>query len=89
MAKQSSRSKRARREEYQARQRRQRTIFLGLGAVGVVLLVALFVVIRQSNIPSVEEIQLPEDISPPPNADGKAWGPENAPVLIQEYSDFQ
>lgn len=89
MAKQSSRSKRARREEYLAQQRRQRMIFIGLGAVGVILLVALFVVIRQSNIPSVEEVQLPEDISPPPNADGSAWGPEDAPVLIQEFSDFQ
>ena len=89
MAKQGSRSKRARREEYLARQRRQRMIFIGLGVAGLVLLIALLVVVRQSNIPSVEEVELPEDTASPPNADGKAWGPENAPVLIQEYSDFQ
>lgn len=89
MAKQSNQSKRARREEYLARQKRQRILFLSLGGVGIVLLVALFFVIRQSNIPTVEEIQLPEDTSAPPNADGAAWGPENAPVLIQEFSDFQ
>jgi hypothetical protein len=36
-----------------------------------------------------ENMVLPESLASPPNADGSAWGPADAPVLIQEYSDFQ
>lgn len=88
MAKKSQRSVRARRAEHQARQRRQRLLIGGLALAAVLILVGAVVWVREMTSPA-ENMILPESLASPPNADGSAWGPADAPVLIQEYSDFQ
>jgi hypothetical protein len=45
--------------------------------------------IRQARTPEVEDVILPDAMEGPVDADGKAWGPVDAPVLIEEFSDFQ
>lgn len=89
MARRPTRSVRQRREEYRAQQRRRRR-YIALGIVGVLIVaaVALAVVLQLREI-SPEDVALPESLEAPPNAAGKAWGPEDAPVLIEEFSDFQ
>lgn len=88
MAKKETRSVRARREAYRAQQKRKRTM-TALGIVGALVVVAvLFVLLRPEPI-AVEDVQLPANLEAPPNADGAAWGPEDAPVVVEEYSDFQ
>ena len=88
MAKKSQRSVQARRVEHQARQRRQRLLIGGLAVAAVLILVGAVVWVREMTSPA-ENMVLPESLASPPNADGSAWGPADAPVLIQEYSDFQ
>jgi hypothetical protein len=88
MAKKETRSVRARREAYRAQQKRKRTL-TALGIVGALIVIAvLFVVLRPGPM-TAEDVQVPETLETPPDADGKAWGPEDAPVLVEEYSDFQ
>jgi len=82
-------SRRARREAHQRQQRRQRMLIIALIVGGVIIAVGLGFMIRQARTPEVEDVVLPESLEPPPNADGKAWGPVDAPVLIEEFSDFQ
>jgi len=89
MAKNENRSVRARRAEQQARRQRQRRLYMGVGGAGLVLVVALVLWVRQINAPKLDEVLLPASLELPPNADGKAWGPVDAPVLIQVFSDFQ
>jgi len=86
MAKQSSRS--ARRKEHQSRRQRQRILTIVLGVAGILIIVGGIFWVREITDPS-KSITLPESLTPPPNADGSAWGPADAPVLIEEYSDFQ
>jgi hypothetical protein len=87
MAKREGRSVRKRREEQKTQQQRRRVI-IAVVVVGVVVLATGLVLLRQVDTP-VEEIVLPDSLSPPLGADGKAWGPVDAPVLIEEFSDFQ
>lgn len=87
MAKQQSRSVRQRRDEHRAAQRSQRMI-IALVAIGAIIAVAALVWVRQPKA-APEDVIVPESISPPAEADGKAWGPVDAPVLIEEFSDFQ
>lgn len=82
-------SRRARREAHQQRQRRQRILIIGLVISGVIVVLGMGFMIRQARAPEVEDVVLPEMLAAPPNADGKAWGPVDAPVLIEEFSDFQ
>jgi hypothetical protein len=82
-------SRRARREAHQQRQRRQRILIIGLVIGGFIILVGLGFMIRQARTPEVEDVILPETLAEPPDADGKAWGPVDAPVVIEEFSDFQ
>lgn len=88
MAKKQTRSVRARREAYRAQQKRRRTL-TALGIVGVLVVVAALFVVLQPDPLAVEDVELPASLEVPPNADGKAWGPEDAPVVVEEYSDFQ
>jgi hypothetical protein len=89
MSKKGSQSIRTRRAQHRARQQRQRRLYYGLAAVGALVIVGLFASIRQLNAPTIEEVIMPESVEPPANADGKAWGPLDAPVTIVEYGDFQ
>jgi hypothetical protein len=89
MAKKSKSSLRARRAEQLAQQKKKRRMYYIFAGIGAVVIIALFAVIRQANAPSLEDVKLPETIESPPDADGKNWGPEDAPVVIEEYSDFQ
>lgn len=87
MAKRPSRA--ARLEELRARRRRQRIIIGAVIAAALLGFVALAFVSRQLTRVLPDEVALPESLTPPENADGAAWGPVDAPVLIEEYSDFQ
>ena len=89
MASKGNRSVRARRQEQQARRQRQRRLYFGVGMTGLVIIVALVLWVRQINAPQLEEVLLPASLEAPANAEGKAWGTEGAPVLVQVFSDFQ
>ena len=90
MAKKSQGSSRkARREAHIQRQRRQRILIIGLVIGGLIIALGLGFMIRQARTPQVDDVVVPESLAGPPNADGKAWGPLDAPVLIEEFSDFQ
>ena len=87
--KKSSTSVRAHREKKLSEKKRQRRLYYIVAAVGAIVIIGLFAVIRQLNAPELADFVIPEDLRTPPNADGKAWGPVDAPVVIEEYSDFQ
>lgn len=92
MAKNKSTSRKSRRVAQQQRQQRQRFLIIGMVIAGVIVIFGLGFIIRQSrslDIESVADVTLPESLEPPPGADGKAWGPPDAPVLFEEFSDFQ
>jgi hypothetical protein len=59
---------------------------LGLAAVAILIGLGVWVISNQSD---PENVELPESLELPPLADGSSWGPAGAPVLIEEYSDFQ
>ncbi len=85
MTRKQTRSVRARRAEYRAQKKRRRT-YIALGIVGALIAVAAFVAValqRQAVTP--DEVVLPETLE----TDGKAWGPAGAPVVIEEFGDFQ
>ena len=88
MTRKQTRSIRARRAEYRAQKRRRR-IFIALGIVGALIVVAILVVALQPAPMTAEDVVLPETLEAPPNAEGKAWGPADAPVVIEEFGDFQ
>lgn len=87
MARKQQLSRKERRKQQQANQQRQR-MYIAIGIIAVVALGALLVWVRQPRT-SVEDVALPDNLNPPPGADGKAWGPSEAPVLVEEFSDFQ
>ncbi|MFQ5409934.1 MAG: hypothetical protein ACE5FI_16115 [Anaerolineales bacterium] len=80
----SSRTKRAARR---AQERRRRRLAVGLSIIGALAVGGLLIWAGQPKPP--EEVALPESLQAPPGADGKAWGPPDAPVLVEEFSDFQ
>jgi hypothetical protein len=88
MAKKGSQSVRARRQAHQEQRRRRQQLLIVFGGAAVALIVALLVWVNNTDLFKTE-IVLPDTLEPPANADGKAWGPVNAPVLIEEFSDFQ
>lgn len=89
MTKKSTRSVRARRQEMQARRKRQRFITTLVIIGSLVVLTTIIFLARQITRTSPEDVSLPESLLPPPSADGMAWGPTDAPVIIEEFSDFQ
>lgn len=88
MSSRKSRSIRARRAEHRARRRRRR-IYAALGIVGALIVVAVLVVVLQPGGMTADDVVLPETLEAPPNAEGKAWGAADAPVVIEEFADFQ
>lgn len=89
MTRKSSRSVRARRQEMQARKKRQRLVTALIIAGSLVALAAIAILARQVTRVSPEDVILPESLTPPSGADGTAWGPVDAPVIVEEFSDFQ
>jgi len=87
--KKSSTSVRAQRERVQNRKKKQRRRYYVIGAVGVIITIGLFAFVRQINAPTFEDVNIPDSIQMPANADGKSWGPVDAPVVVEEFSDFQ
>ena len=77
--------RRAARLQREQRRKRQRYLAFGIIGAGIVLLGLL--IWWASRPPTVEMANL--HLDQPPGADGLAWGgPEDAAVVIQEYSDF-
>jgi isochorismate hydrolase len=77
------------RKRRQREQRRNQIVIVGVVAVAVVLVAAVLLVPRiLADMQPVGEIIAPEatDYS---MANGKALGPADARVVIQEFSDFQ
>jgi hypothetical protein len=64
-------------------------MLIGLGVVGVVIVVVALILVVQPPDTTAADVTLPDTLEAPPNAAGKAWGPADAPVLIEEFSDFQ
>jgi hypothetical protein len=89
MTKKSSRSVRIRRQELQAKKKRQRLITALIVVGSLTALIAMMFLARQATRTTPEDVALPETLDAPPDADGRAWGPVDAPVLIEEYGDFQ
>jgi len=67
------------------RQKRRRQQWLAaLSAVVVVVVVGGLIWLNNQPLPlTAVEMESPVD------ADGAAWGPADAPVVIEEWSDFQ
>ncbi len=89
MTNRSSTSLKARREEVGAKKRKQRRITAAIAAGALVVLTGIVFLARQVTSVSLEDVILPESLTLPANADGTAWGPVDAPVVIEEFSDFQ
>ena len=89
MTKKSTRSVRVLRQEAQKKRTRQRIITTlivigGLGALAVIVILA-----QQASPTSAEDVTVLESLESPSNAEGTAWGPADAPVVIEEFGDFQ
>jgi protein-disulfide isomerase len=86
MSPEREKSKRqARREQMQRRQQRQRLITIGLIVIGALLIVAP--IAYQMLRPIAEVVAI--DPGTHPNADDNTMGDPNAPIMIEEFSDFQ
>lgn len=84
MSKSSSRRAR-RRARRQRRQWRNIAIFT---LIGVAVFGGLLWVSNRPSLPDGKEIATPAEVERP-YADGKALGAADAPVVIEEFSDFQ
>jgi hypothetical protein len=69
--------------ERRLRKQRQQRLTIALAAVAVIAIVAVLIWLNARPVPLIE-IQ----VESPANADGAAWGPADAPVVIQDWSDF-
>jgi protein-disulfide isomerase len=83
-SKRQERRERKRRQQ-QRQQRSQRLITIGLIVLGAALI--MFAVIWPQLRPVAEIVAA--DAGPYPNADDNSMGDPNAPITIEEYSDFQ
>ncbi|MEK6256040.1 MAG: hypothetical protein N2C13_01825 [Chloroflexota bacterium] len=77
----------SRRERRRAEDRRRRQLTAGGTVVAVVVFVGILIWAVQPK--PITGINVPESLESPANADGTAWGPQNARVIIEEFSDFQ
>jgi len=80
-------STRAKRTRRLAQQRRRQQVNIVLTFIGAVAVVGALILLNRPQ--PLGEVVLPQSLVLPPNADGSAWGPSDAPVVIEEYSDFQ
>ncbi len=79
-------SKRAAFRERRRRERKRRNLILISIVAGIALVVAALLILP--NLRPVGDVVVP-DPKPRPMAEGTAMGDPNAPVRIDEYSDFQ
>ena len=70
----------------QQQQRKRKRRLATIGAVAGLAVVVAVLVIRQSSRPVGEIVAVPSAV--PAHADGKALGPIDAPVLVQDFSNF-
>ena len=75
----------ARRQQARKKQKRQQMINLGLIVLGAILVVGVLV---YPSLKPVTDLVMPEGYDHP-LADFNAMGDPNAPVVIEEYADFQ
>jgi protein-disulfide isomerase len=75
--------------QQRAIQRKKKRMYYWLAAIGAVVLIGSFAAYRVLNPSSPPTVVLPVNFSEPANANGTAWGPINAPVLVEVFSDFQ
>jgi protein-disulfide isomerase len=86
----SKKTVQARREQQRAQQKKKRFLYAGIGIITLVIIGSLIFWVRQTQIAQAEaNFQLPNILINPALTDGKTWGPVDAPVVIQEFSDFQ
>lgn len=78
-------SKRAELRAKREREKRQQGLILGLVITGVVLIITAIILLP--NLRPIGDIVLPERLERP-MADGVAMGNPDAPVIIEEFSDF-
>lgn len=69
-------------EALAAQKAKERKQMLQFGGAAALVLIILAGLVWLGNRPKVVEVQVPE------GADGMAWGPADAPVVIREFSDF-
>ena len=79
-------SKRAELRAKRQREKRQQRLILGLVITGVALIITAIILLP--NLRPVGEIVLPERLERP-MANGVAMGDPDAPVIIEEFSDFR
>jgi protein-disulfide isomerase len=80
----------ARREQKRAQEKKKRMLYAGIGIIAIVIIGGLLFWVRQTRIAQAEaNFQPPHILNTPTLTDGNTWGPADAPVVIQEYSDFQ
>ncbi len=90
MTQKQGQSVRERRTQHALKQKQRRNWTIGLIVASVVIVVGLMFWTRQiTTAIAVSGIVTPEAAGEPVAADGRAWGPTDAVVLIEEYSDFQ
>lgn len=80
----------ARREKQRATQKKKRVLYAGIGIIAILVMAGLVAWTQQIRIAQTEAtFQSPSILSTPTLTEGKTWGPVDAPVVIQAFSDFQ
>jgi len=73
--------------ERRKRERRRNLLVAALIIAGLSILIVAFVIFRTQS--TIRSITIPATFDYPENVDGTAMGDPNAPVRIDEFSDFQ
>lgn len=81
-------AKTRRRRARRSRSQRSSWVLPALIVGAVVVAAGLIWVVNRSSTPSLADVTVPTPVERP-YADGKALGPADAPVLVEEFSDFQ
>lgn len=86
----SKKTVQARREKQRAQQNKKRIFYAGIGIIAILIFAGLMVWMQQIRTTQAEaNFQAPNILTTPSLTNGKTWGPADAPVVIQEFSDFQ
>jgi protein-disulfide isomerase len=86
----SKKSVQARREQRQAKQKKKQVLYAGIGLIAIIIIGGLIFWLQQTrNAQAEASFQPPDILNTPAITAGKTWGPADAPVIIEAYSDFQ